>query len=124
MSDYENTVWASILPDLVKYALVAAITSVFYHMITKKHSFTPATYNKHMLSQRICTIPSHTFNEYLIMPDYTSTDCIEANVSLKTPLAKFSSKLNQPSPLTINTPMVSACMQSVSGEDMGVALAQ
>ena len=30
--------------------------------------------------------PSHTFNEYLLIPGYSSEDCIPANVSLKTPL--------------------------------------
>lgn len=30
--------------------------------------------------------PSHTFSEYLLVPDYTSPDCVPANVSLRTPL--------------------------------------
>ena len=94
MSFDPPTVWTTILPELIKYTLIAAITAGFYHMLTKSRSFTPATYNKHMLSQRICTVPSHTFSEYLIMPDLTTTDCIEENVSLKTPLAKFSSRAN------------------------------
>ena len=33
--------------------------------------------------------PSHTFNEYLLIPGYSSSECIPANVSLKTPLVKF-----------------------------------
>ena len=33
--------------------------------------------------------PSHTFNEYLLIPGYSSAECIPANVSLKTPLVKF-----------------------------------
>lgn len=33
--------------------------------------------------------PSHTFNEYLLIPGYSSSKCIPANVSLKTPLVKF-----------------------------------
>ena len=33
--------------------------------------------------------PSHTFNEYLLIPGYSSCECIPANVSLKTPLVKF-----------------------------------
>ena len=33
--------------------------------------------------------PSHTFNEYLLIPGYSSSECVPANVSLKTPLVKF-----------------------------------
>ncbi len=33
--------------------------------------------------------PSHTFSEYLLVPGFSSTDCIPANVSLKTPVTKF-----------------------------------
>ena len=33
--------------------------------------------------------PSHTFNEYLLIPGPSSSECIPANVSLKTPLVKF-----------------------------------
>ena len=33
--------------------------------------------------------PSRTFSEYLLIPGYTSPDCIPANVSLKTPLVKY-----------------------------------
>ena len=33
--------------------------------------------------------PSHTFNEYLLIPGYSSDKCVPANVSLKTPLVKF-----------------------------------
>lgn len=33
--------------------------------------------------------PSHTFSEYLLVPGYTSEDCIPDKVSLKTPLVKF-----------------------------------
>ena len=33
--------------------------------------------------------PSHTFNEYLLIPGYSSSKCIPSNVSLKTPLVKY-----------------------------------
>lgn len=66
--------------------------------------------------------PSRTFNEYLLVPGYSSAECIPANVSLKTPLVKFS-KGEEP-PLSLNVPMTSAIMQSVSGKDMAIALAQ
>ena len=66
--------------------------------------------------------PSHTFSEYLLVPGYSSKECIPSSVSLKTPLVKF--KKGEECPLTMNIPMVSAVMQAVSGEKMGVALAK
>ena len=65
--------------------------------------------------------PSHTFNEYLLIPGYSSAEAIPANVSLQTPLVKFR-KGEQPK-ITMNIPMVSAIMQSVSGDKMAIALA-
>ena len=65
--------------------------------------------------------PSHTFNEYLLIPGYSSSECIPANVSLKTPLVRY--KKGEQSAITMNIPMVSAIMQSVSGEKLAVALA-
>lgn len=66
--------------------------------------------------------PSRTFSEYLIVPGYSSTQCTPANVSLKTPLVKF--KKGEESAINLNIPMVSAIMQSVSGEHMACALAR
>lgn len=66
--------------------------------------------------------PSRTFSEYLIVPGYSSTDCTPANVSMKTPLVKF--KKGEEAALSLNIPMVSAIMQSVSGEKMACALAR
>ncbi len=68
------------------------------------------------------TEPARTFNEYLLIPGYSSKDCIPANVSLKTPVVKFK-KGEEPS-LTMNIPLVSAIMQSVSGDRLAVALAK
>ncbi|MBP3542542.1 MAG: IMP dehydrogenase [Clostridia bacterium] len=65
---------------------------------------------------------SHTFNEYLLVPGYSSSECIPANVSLKTPLVRFR-KGEEPA-ISLNIPMVSAIMQSVSGEKLAVALAR
>ena len=65
--------------------------------------------------------PSHTFNEYLLIPGYSSAECIPANVSLKTPLVKF--KKGENPAISMNIPMVSAIMQSVSGDRLAVALA-
>ncbi len=66
--------------------------------------------------------PSHTFSEYLLVPGYTSPECIPANVSLKTPLVKF--KKGEESAITLNIPLVSAIMQSVSNDTMAIALAK
>ena len=66
--------------------------------------------------------PSHTFNEYLLVPGYSSAECIPANVSLRTPIVKF--RKGQESSLYANIPMVSAIMQAVSDDRMAIALAQ
>ena len=65
--------------------------------------------------------PSHTFNEYLLIPGYSSSECIPANVSLRTPLTKF--KKGEAPAISMNIPMVSAIMQAVSGDRLAVALA-
>ena len=67
--------------------------------------------------------PSHTFGEYLLVPGYSSAECVPANVSLRTPLVKFR-KGREECPLTMNIPLTSAIMQSVSGEKMAIALAR
>ncbi|MBE6649168.1 MAG: IMP dehydrogenase [Ruminococcaceae bacterium] len=64
---------------------------------------------------------SHTFNEFLLIPGYSSKECIPSNVSLKTPLVRY--KKGEKSAITMNIPMVSAIMQSVSGDRLAVALA-
>jgi len=68
------------------------------------------------------TEPSHTFSEYLLVPGYSSAECIPANVSLKTPLVRF--KKGETPALSMNIPLVSAVMQSVSDDRMAVALAK
>ena len=68
--------------------------------------------------------PSHTFNEYLLVPGYSDQNCVPDNVSLKTPLVKFNKKKKEKSPLNINIPMVSAVMQAVSDDKMAIALAR
>mgnify|MGYP000787384628 CR=1 FL=1 len=67
--------------------------------------------------------PSHTFSEYLLVPGYTSEDCIPDNVSLKTPLVRYR-KGQEECPISLNIPMVSAIMQSVSNDTLAVALAK
>ena len=66
--------------------------------------------------------PSHTFSEYLLVPGYTSADCVPNKVSLKTPLVKF--KKGEESAITMSIPLVSAIMQSVSNDTMAIALAK
>ncbi len=70
----------------------------------------------------ICSEPSRTFSEYLLIPGYTSEDCIPANVNLRTPLVKF--KKGEESEINLNIPMISAIMQSVSNDTLAIALAK
>ena len=65
---------------------------------------------------------SRTFNEYLIVPGYSSAEHTPDKVSLKTPLVKFR-KGEEPA-IALKIPMVSAIMQSVSNDTMAVALAK
>ena len=71
---------------------------------------------------KILTDISRTFSEFLLLPNLTTEKCIPENVSLKTPIVKF--KKNEEPKICANNPMVSAIMQSVSGEQMGIALAR
>ncbi len=66
--------------------------------------------------------PSRTFGEYLLVPGYSSAECIPTNVDLRTPLVKF--KKGEESAITMNIPMVSAIMQAVSNDTMAIALAK
>lgn len=65
---------------------------------------------------------SHTFNEYLLVPGYSSSDCIPSAVSLETPLVRY--RKGELPKLTMKIPMVSAIMQAVSGEKLAIALAR
>lgn len=66
--------------------------------------------------------PSRTFNEYLLIPGHTSSKTVPENVSLKTPLIKYRRGEEEPA-ISLNIPMVSAVMQSVSDDRMAIALA-
>lgn len=70
-----------------------------------------------------CSEPSRTFSEYLLIPGYSDASCIPSNVSLRTPLVKFR-KGEEECPISLNIPLVSAIMQSVSGVRMAEALAR
>lgn len=65
---------------------------------------------------------SRTFSEYLLVPGLTTPECIPTNVNLSTPLVKY--KKGEKCPISLNIPMVSAIMQSVSDNKMAIALAR
>ncbi len=67
--------------------------------------------------------PSHTFSEYLLVPGYTSEECIPDRVSLRTPLVKYRKGVEEPA-ISLNIPMTSAVMQSVSNDTLAIALAK
>ena len=66
--------------------------------------------------------PSRTFNEYLLVPGFSSGDCIPTAVSLETPLVRH--RRGEAPAISLKIPMVSAIMQSVSGEKLAIALAR
>ena len=67
--------------------------------------------------------PSHTFSEYLLIPGYTSEDCVPDRVSLRTPLTKYRKGQEDPA-ISLNIPLTSAIMQSVSNDSLAIALAK
>ena len=66
--------------------------------------------------------PSRTFNEFLLIPGYSSKECRVENVSLKTPIFKF--KIGEDPALSMIIPLTSAVMQAVSDDGMAIALAK
>ncbi|MCL2827673.1 MAG: IMP dehydrogenase [Oscillospiraceae bacterium] len=66
--------------------------------------------------------PSHTFSEYLLVPGYSSADCLPQNVSLKTAITRY--RVGETPDITMHIPLVSAVMQSVSDDRMAIALAR
>ena len=66
--------------------------------------------------------PSHTFSEYLLLPGYTSAECIPSKVSLRTPLVRF--RKGEKPALSLNIPLTSAVMQAVSNDTLAIALAR
>lgn len=75
-----------------------------------------------MIMAYIFNEPSRTFSEYLLVPGYSDANCIPDNVDLRTPLVKY--KKDETPSLSMNIPMTSAVMQSVSDDKMAVALAK
>ncbi len=66
--------------------------------------------------------PSRTFNEYLLIPGYSSRDCIPANVSLRVPLVRY--RRGEEPAISLNVPLCSAIMQSFSDDGLAIALAR
>ena len=71
---------------------------------------------------QIITEPSRTFQEYLLIPQLTTKQCIPQNVSLKIPIVAYNE--GETPSISLNIPTVSAIMQSVSGTRMAIALAK
>ncbi|MBT7369761.1 MAG: IMP dehydrogenase, partial [Gammaproteobacteria bacterium] len=65
---------------------------------------------------------SRTFAEYLLLPRLTRKDQRPEQVDLSTPLSAV--EPNQLPRFKINTPVVSAAMQSVSGSKLAISLAR
>ena len=67
--------------------------------------------------------PCHTFSEYLLIPGYTGEDCTPNNVSLRTALTRYRKGQEEPA-ISLNIPLTSAIMQSVSDDKLAIALAR
>ena len=67
---------------------------------------------------------SRTFGEYLLIPGLTTKKCVPENISLQTPLVKFSINKGEESAINLNIPLVSAIMQSVSDSGLAIELAR
>ncbi|RSN02069.1 IMP dehydrogenase [Nonomuraea sp. WAC 01424] len=65
---------------------------------------------------------SRTFNEFLLLPNRTRTDCSAATVDLRTPLARHIA--GEESAIELQSPFTSAIMQAVGTPDLAIALAR
>lgn len=103
---------------------------IYYFLLPKSENRSIISSNYKKINNKIrrkimatfITEPSHTFNEYLLIPGYSSSDCVPDNVSLKTPLVKY--KKGEEPAIEMTIPMISAIMQSVSGDRLAIALAK
>lgn len=76
---------------------------------------------------QILSETSRTFNEFLLIPRLTTSDCTPDNINLSTVITKYKMTKKDYSPeavLKLNIPMVSAAMQSVSDATMAIELAR
>lgn len=65
---------------------------------------------------------SRTFNEYLLLPNRTGTDCSVQSVDLTTPLVRYS--VGELSQIQLRVPVSSAMMQAVSSPAVAIGLAR
>lgn len=65
---------------------------------------------------------SRTFNEFLLLPNRTRTDCSAATVNLRTPLVRHIA--GEAPAIELRSPFTSAIMQAVSTPDLAIALAR
>ena len=65
---------------------------------------------------------SRTLNEFLLLPDLTTADCVPENVDLSAPLVRH--RVGEVSPIRVATPLTSAIMAAVSSPRLAIALAQ
>jgi IMP dehydrogenase len=72
------------------------------------------------MAKKIISEPSRTLMEYRLLPGLTKKDMHPTKISLKTPLVYHPNQ----DKYMINFPIVSAAMQSVSGDKMGIEMAK
>jgi IMP dehydrogenase len=65
---------------------------------------------------------SRTFDEYLLIPNLTTSACIPNVIDLATTITKY--KEGKTEPLRMNIPLVSAAMQAVSNHTLAIELAR
>ncbi|MFI8099548.1 IMP dehydrogenase [Streptomyces sp. NPDC086023] len=65
---------------------------------------------------------SRTFNEFLLLPNRTRTDCSAATVDLSTPLSRYTA--GEAPAIELRSPFTSAIMQAVNTPDLAIALAR
>ncbi|WP_412538388.1 IMP dehydrogenase [Longispora sp. K20-0274] len=71
---------------------------------------------------KIIAETSRTFNEYLLLPNRTRTDCSVGTVDLGTPLIRH--RVGTPPAIALRVPFTSAIMQAVSSPELAIALAR
>ncbi|MFE9409040.1 IMP dehydrogenase [Streptomyces sp. NPDC006704] len=71
---------------------------------------------------QIITEVSRTFNEFLLLPNRTRTDCSPATVDLRTPLSRHA--VGERPAVELRVPFTSAIMQAVSTPELAIALAR
>ncbi|MFD9225642.1 IMP dehydrogenase [Streptomyces sp. NPDC060064] len=65
---------------------------------------------------------SRTFNEFLLLPNRTRTDCSPATVDLRAPLVRH--LVGETPAIELHSPFTSAIMQAVSTPELAIALAR